>query len=130
MKKKNLFRIRNNYQAVIFGVIIGIFTLIAILSLLAVILVKIDIPSENVKYLLFVPAVVSGLISGSVSGKHVKTKGFLWGSISGLSVGIITLAVLLIYNMFSVSVITYLLVPVFALTGSVGGIVSANLKLQ
>lgn len=128
MKKKNLFRIRNNYQAVISGVISGLITAAAIFCLIALILVKFDVPSDKVKYLLFIPACLSGLISGGITGKHVKSKGFLWGSISGLAVGVIATAVLILYNMLSVSFITYLLIPVFALSGSLGGIVSANLK--
>ena len=128
MKKKSLFRIRNNYQAVISGVIAGIFSMLAVICLLAVILVKFDIPSDFVRYLWFISALVSGLISGGFSGRYVKSKGFLWGCISAVITGITALVVLLLCNSFNISLFIFILLPVFALSGTAGGIISANLK--
>ncbi len=128
MKKNSFFRIRNTWQAVLSGIIAGIFSVIAVVCLLAVVLVKFDIPFEYVKYLWIVPSVLAGLISGGITGKHVKSKGFLWGCASASVVSIISISLLLFVNSFSVDLITFLIIPVFALSGSVGGIVAANLK--
>lgn len=128
MKKKSFFRIRNTWQAVVSGIIAGVISVTVLICLLAAVLVKFDIPSEYVKYLWIVPAVLAGLISGGITGKNVKTKGFLWGCVSASAVSIINVAVLLFVNSFYIDPLTFLIIPVFALFGSIGGIISANLK--
>ena len=128
MKKKSLFRIRNNYQALLSGVITGIISLLAVICIIALILVKFDMPAAYVCYLWFIPSAVSGFISGGFSGRYVKSKGFLWGCLSASITGIISLSLLIFINSFNVSLFITALLPVFALTGAAGGILSANLK--
>ena len=128
MKKKSAFRIKKTWQAVIYGIIFALIVSSVVVCLLAGLLVKFDIPSEYVKFLWFVPAVLAGVISGGVTGKHVRAKGFLWGSVASLSAGCICLLILLFVNFFSIDIISYLILPVFAVAGSAGGIISSNLK--
>ena len=128
MKKKSIFRIRNNYQALISGVITGIISLLAVICIIALILVKFDIPTASVCYLWFIPSAVAGLISGGFSGRNVKSKGFLWGCLSATITGIISLTALILINSFDVSLFITALLPVFAVTGAAGGIISMNLK--
>ena len=128
MKKKRLFRIRNNTQAIIAGIIVGIIAVITIVCMLSAILVNVDVPFEYVRYLWFAPAVLAGLVSGAVSGLYVKTKCFLRGGLSSLIVGILTILVLLFVNSFFIDLIIFLILPVFALCGSIGAIFTSNLK--
>lgn len=128
MKKKSFLRIRNTWQSVFGGIVIGLASVAVIICLLAVILVKFDIPTEYFKYLWFIPAVLSGLIAGAFTGKYVKSKSFLWGSLSAFAVGVICLLILLLVNSFAIDLITPLILPVFLLSGAIGGIVAANLK--
>ncbi len=128
MKKKRFFRIRNNTQAVTLGIITGIIAVISIVCVLSAILVNIDIPFEYVRYLLFVPSVLAGLVAGAATGLHVKTKSFLWGGLSSLIVGVISILVLLAVNSFCIEFIVLLILPVFALCGSIGAILTSNLK--
>lgn len=128
MKKKKLLRIRNTRQAVIYGIFVGIAAVMAIVCLLAAVLVKFDIPAEYVKFLWFIPAAVAGILAGGITGKHVRANGFLWGSLSASVLSVICILVLLSINSFSVEWITFLIIPVFALCGSIGGIIAANMK--
>ncbi len=128
MKRKSFFRIRNTWQSVFAGVFIGLVSVAVIICLLGVVLVKFDIPTEYVKYLWFIPAVLSGLISGGFTGKYVKSKSFLWGSASAFAVSVICFMILLLVNSFAIDLVTPLILPVFSICGAIGGIVAANLK--
>ncbi len=128
MKKKSIFKIKKPWQAVVAGIIAGVVSVGVILCVLAAVLVNYDIPAEYVRYLLAVPAVLSGIIAGAITGKNVKSRSFLWGSGSALAVSIMLLLILLIVNSFSIDWISFLLLPIFVFSGSVGGIVSSNLK--
>lgn len=128
MKKKSLFKIKKPWQAVVAGIVAGAISAGVILCVLAAILVNYDIPADYVRYLLAVPAVLSGLTAGVITGKYVKSRSFLWGSISSASAAIIMIFTLLIVNSFNVDLLTFVLIPIFVLTGSIGGIISSNLK--
>ncbi len=126
--RKNAFRIKKTWQGVVVGSFFGIAVTFACILLLASVLVRYDIPIASVKYLLFVPAVLSGLASGGITGKFVHSKGFLWGFAASLSVAVILVLVLLSVNSFNVNMLIFLLIPAYAVPGSVGGIIASNLK--
>ncbi len=128
MKRKNALRIKKTWQSITAGIVTGIIITVLIIMLLAGFLVKYDIPLNSVKFLLFIPAIISGFFAGAVTGKYVRSKGFLWGFVSSVSVAVVLLITLLLINSFSVNPIIILLIPVYAISGSIGGIITSNMK--
>ena len=128
MKHKKAFRPENTFQSVLSGLITGVAVTVLSILLIAAVLVKYDIPTDMIKYLLFFPAVIGGLLSGFVAGRFVRSKGFLWGFVSALSVSFLFILTLTLINSFNISFLLFIFVPVYSVFGSIGGITAANLR--
>ncbi len=128
MKKKLKLRITNTGQAIIAGTTSGIAGTLLSIALAAVILTKYDLPHEIFKYFYIFFSITGGLSSGFITGKYCRSKGVVWSSLAALTVSIILFMTVLIFNGFSVTIYTVVILPLYLLTGAISGIISSNLR--
>ncbi len=121
LKKSQLFTISISVSAALISTSV-------LLLIFADLMVKNDINFETVKYFWFAISAISGLISGLISGKLVKSKGIIWGSISSLIYVVTLLLIVAIVNNFNISALFFVLIPIAALFGALGGVISSNLR--
>lgn len=126
MKKSSIKN--KSIKALIYSVLCGIASFIIFLLFFALILTKYDISHEKVKYFYIISSVFSGMITGGLSGKLASSKGIIWSSASSLIVSVFILLFILIFNSFNISAFTFLIFPVFIISGAISGIISSNLR--
>lgn len=128
MKKKSLFKLKSTASCVAFGSVISFVFSVIILLILSAVLVNYDISKASVKYLWFIVAVIGGFAGGACCGKFVKSKGIIWGALSAVIVSLILIVIFYIFNTFNVSVFCFILMPIYAVFGALGGVISSNLR--
>ena len=128
MSNRKLFRIKNNWQSVFVGIVGGFIIAFAVLMILSAVMVNYDIPSDSVKYFWFIISAISGFSAGAITGRLVKAKCFLWGSVAAGVLSLVCASMLTAINAFDVDFILLLMIPVCIVTGCVGGIISSNFR--
>ena len=121
LKKSNVF-------IILVSVIAAFITSTVILLIGADILVKNDINLELLKYFWFVVSGISSLIAGLISGRMVRSKGIIWGSVSSFLYIITLMLIIASVNKFNISILLFILLPLSVFFGALGGVISSNLK--
>lgn len=128
MNKNKLIRNESKIFKVVVCSISSILVKLFLILMAAIIISKNDIVPEILYLFWFVIAAISAFISGFAAGKIFRSKGFLWGAISGCSGALILILLLLVYSQFNFDFMIFMILPIEILTGSIGGIISSNLK--
>ena len=78
------------------------------------------------KLIIYLSIVVGAFLSGFISHRKIKGKGYLCGALASLFYVALFFAISLVIMKFNVSVNLILVIPIIAVSGVIGGIVSAN----
>ncbi len=107
---------------------IGLIAAAVMILFSAFLISKNDIPPQIVRYFWVVVYFICGTVSGLVAGRLSKSKGFLWGFITSVISSVILVIVSAILLNFNLDIFIALLIPVSAVSGTLSGIISANLR--
>lgn len=128
MKKKNFLKSNQQLYAVSISVIIGLLMSVILLLVSSFILTKYDFLPEARGYFWFVIALLSGFFSGLFAGRLSKSKGIIWGAVSGCIISVFTVMILIISVQFNMDVKLFILFPIYIISASIGAVISSNLK--
>ena len=128
MKKKKLAIKKSPIYALTFSVLSGLAALFMLVIIFAVLLTKNDIPTEKLMYFWFIISVISGFISGIVSGRTAKSKSVIFGTVSALILSSISVGLLTVFADFSPDAIIILLIPLSVISGFFGALLSSNIR--
>lgn len=102
---------------------------IILLAIFAIILTYTNFPEGSIPTVVLIISIISILYAAKMSAKKAKSKGWLVGSIAGLTYMFILYLISLIFTqrpVFDAHVLFVLLIGV--ITGAVGGIIGINFK--
>lgn len=128
MKKKKLAIKKSPLYTLTFSVLSGLAALFMLVIIFAVLLTKNDIPTEKLMYFWFIISVISGFISGIVSGRTAKSKSVIFGTVSALILSSISVGLLTVFADFSPDAIIFLLIPLSVISGFFGALLSSNIR--
>ncbi|MBE6790972.1 MAG: TIGR04086 family membrane protein [Ruminococcaceae bacterium] len=128
MKKKKLAIKKSPIYTLTFSVLSGLAALFMLVIIFAVLLTKNDIPTEKLMYFWFIISVISGFISGIVSGRTAKSKSVIFGTVSALILSSISVGLLTVFADFSPDAIIILLIPLSVISGFFGALLSSNIR--
>ena len=128
MKKKKLAIKKSPIYSLTFSVLSGLAALFMLVIIFAVLLTKNDIPTEKLMYFWFIISVISGFISGIVSGRTAKSKSVIFGTVSALILSSISVGLLTVFADFSPDAIIILLIPLSVISGFFGALLSSNIR--
>lgn len=128
MKKKKLALKKSPLYTLFFSVFSGLIALLILVVLFAVFLTKNDIPVEKLKYFWFIISVVSGFISGIVSGRAAKSKSVIFGAVSSVILSVFSVGILTVFSDFSPDAILFLIIPLSVISGFFGALLSSNIR--
>ncbi len=116
-------------KAIIFGTLAGSMSLAVLLALGCVgLLITSSIPHDYLSIIAIALCAVSSFISGYISARITKEKGFFIGIISGIIMFVIVLLSGLIWGDGSFTFLTPLKLVLLMLFGALGGIKAVNKK--
>lgn len=110
------------------GITLGLISAALMVLFSAFLISKNDIEPQLVRYFWVIIYFTSGAVSGLVSGRVAKSKGFLWGFITSLITSLILIIISALMLSLSVDIFIAVLIPVCSASGTLCGIISANLK--
>lgn len=128
MKKKKLAIKKSPIYTLTFSLLSGLAALFMLVIIFAVLLTKNDIPTEKLMYFWFIISVISGFISGIVSGRTAKSKSVIFGTVSALILSSISVGLLTVFADFSPDAIIILLIPLSVISGFFGALLSSNIR--
>lgn len=128
MKKKKFLKNNSVINTIFCSVLIGIIISILLLLISSLIITKYDFQPSSRVYFWFVIAILSGFFTGICAGKMSKSKGIVWGALTGLIVASIIILVLFAMSEFSTKISVLILLPIYMLTSSVGSVISSNFR--
>ncbi len=118
--------IQNPVLIHLFSAVKGIVVTAIILLLVSFMVLKSTSFTMFTKLVIYLSVVVGAFLSGFVSHRKNKGKGYLCGALASLFYVALFIAISLVIMKFNVSVNLVLVIPIIAVSGVVGGIVSAN----
>lgn len=121
---------RNNSTILKTGLSLILTIIIQFILLLAssVIVSNNDIPNEILPIFWYIIITLSSFIGGFLTAKTQQSKGFLWGAMSGGVSSAFAFIILFLNCSMCINLNIFLLLPIGLIAGTVGGIISSNLK--
>ncbi|HAA43359.1 MAG TPA: TIGR04086 family membrane protein [Ruminiclostridium sp.] len=128
---KNIMSEHANALNIAKSILISYLITIPVFAIFAYILILTDFPQKYISTFVIITTLLSVVIAGWSSTKHIKSKGWLNGGI----VGFFYMLVLFLlssssYGDFSINIHVITMFIIGTLTGSIGGILGINLRKE
>lgn len=128
MKEKNSLINLKCIKYMLISSIIGLSISILIAFLSAILVVKFNIPNYLASIISTISLAISGLISGILSSRFIKSKGILFGFITGIILSIYIILVSLLIFKSGITMLGISRLFIIIICSTIGGILGVNLK--